>query len=425
MFVVDSGAFNAHAQQEWFKIRWNGYFAEIQNPTTVVTANGEVQTNEEAQVYVHDFDLFVTVQLLDETPAVLLLHILCSKHGYSFEWKNRETPRLAKNWKSIACTVDYFVHLVEPGLSLSSCSSSASTSRPKDQSTSSAESETSSDPVTSRSDKRACGKPTQTDPDKLASGNRGPANTERRDERRGSNERHPWLVTALHRKSRGPGDACAHTLLWKRELRFGKWCLKSRDTKTAAQYLYSLTQETEIAKYASEPRRRTCEAVPRAEKSVTWQKQITKFFLKVVNLETITDMQSWYTILPLNGYNLTRAKQKLLRRRKIVHENFWSRHRNQKLFIRTIQWYWANLVKNCQGIIERPLFIAQKQKELQNELHDESKKAHQQYCYSQDWMKSGGRILWNAFAICEMSKISWQTGKRHMKDDLENHSKGT
>ena len=27
---------------------------------TVVTANGEVQTNEEAQVYVDDLDLFVT-----------------------------------------------------------------------------------------------------------------------------------------------------------------------------------------------------------------------------------------------------------------------------------------------------------------------------------------------------------------------------
>ena len=129
------------------------------------------------KLYVHDFDLFVAVQLLDVTPAV--------------DWKNGETPRLARNWKSITCTVDNFVHLVEPGLSSSSCSSSASTSRPKDQSTSSGESETSSDPVTNRSDKRACGKPTQTDLDKLASRNRGPANTERRDERRGSNARHP------------------------------------------------------------------------------------------------------------------------------------------------------------------------------------------------------------------------------------------
>ena len=37
---------------------------------TVVTSNGEVQTTEEAQVYVHDLGLFATVQLLEETPAV-------------------------------------------------------------------------------------------------------------------------------------------------------------------------------------------------------------------------------------------------------------------------------------------------------------------------------------------------------------------
>ena len=38
-------------------------------------------------------------------------------------------------------------------------------------------------------------------------------------------------------------------------------------------------------------------------------------------------------------------------------------------------------------------------------------------------MKGGGLILWNAIAICEMSKTSWQMGKRQMKDDPENHSK--
>ena len=36
--------------------------------TVVVTTSEEVQTKEEAQVYAH---LFVTVQLLEETPAVL------------------------------------------------------------------------------------------------------------------------------------------------------------------------------------------------------------------------------------------------------------------------------------------------------------------------------------------------------------------
>ena len=45
-------------------------------PTVVLTANGEVQTHEEAQVFVHDQHQFVTVHLLDETPAVLSLRKL-------------------------------------------------------------------------------------------------------------------------------------------------------------------------------------------------------------------------------------------------------------------------------------------------------------------------------------------------------------
>ena len=35
------------------------------NPTVVLTANGKVHTHEEAQVFVHDLILFVTVQLLE------------------------------------------------------------------------------------------------------------------------------------------------------------------------------------------------------------------------------------------------------------------------------------------------------------------------------------------------------------------------
>ena len=42
------------------------------SPTTLMTANGEVQTREEATVYVRELDLFVKVMLLEETRAVLL-----------------------------------------------------------------------------------------------------------------------------------------------------------------------------------------------------------------------------------------------------------------------------------------------------------------------------------------------------------------
>ena len=38
-------------------------------------------------------------------------------------------------------------------------------------------------------------------------------------------------------------------------------------------------------------------------------------------------------------------------------------------------------------------------------------------------MKNGGLILWNAVAICEMSKTSWQMGKLFVKGDSENHFK--
>ena len=47
----------------------------------VVTANGEVLTKEEARVYVKELDLFVTVMLLEDTPAVLSLGKLCEDHG--------------------------------------------------------------------------------------------------------------------------------------------------------------------------------------------------------------------------------------------------------------------------------------------------------------------------------------------------------
>ena len=40
------------------------------SPTIVITANGEVQTHEEAIVYVKELDIFLTMQVLDNTPAL-------------------------------------------------------------------------------------------------------------------------------------------------------------------------------------------------------------------------------------------------------------------------------------------------------------------------------------------------------------------
>ena len=42
------------------------------SPTTVITANGDVQTNEEATVYVKELGILLTIKVLEDTPAVLI-----------------------------------------------------------------------------------------------------------------------------------------------------------------------------------------------------------------------------------------------------------------------------------------------------------------------------------------------------------------
>ena len=98
------------------------------NPITVITVNGEVQTKEEATVYVKELDLFVTVKHLDDSPAVLSLGKLCEDHGYSYEWTSGHFPHLIKNGRSILCQTENYVPIVVPGLSTGSSSSTTSTS---------------------------------------------------------------------------------------------------------------------------------------------------------------------------------------------------------------------------------------------------------------------------------------------------------
>ena len=66
-------------------------------PMIVITANGEVQTHEEAAVYVKELGIFLTMKVLENTPAVLSLGKLCDENGYSYEWINGQKPHLIKD----------------------------------------------------------------------------------------------------------------------------------------------------------------------------------------------------------------------------------------------------------------------------------------------------------------------------------------
>ena len=75
-------------------------------------------------MYVKELDIFLTMQVLESTPAVLSLGKLGDENGYSYEWINGQKPHLILNRIWILCNTENFVPIVIPGLSTSSSSGS-------------------------------------------------------------------------------------------------------------------------------------------------------------------------------------------------------------------------------------------------------------------------------------------------------------
>ena len=124
-FVVDSGASMHMISKKDLSNAEMDTLTKSCSPTIVITANGEVQTHEEAIVYVKELDIFLTMKVLDNTPAVLSLGKLCDENGYSYEWINGQKPHLIKDGIRIICNTENFVPIVVPGLSSSSSGSSS------------------------------------------------------------------------------------------------------------------------------------------------------------------------------------------------------------------------------------------------------------------------------------------------------------
>ena len=85
-FVVDSGASMHMISKKDLSDDEMDTLTKSCSPTIVITANGEVQTHEEATLYVKELDIFLTMKVLENTPAVLSLGNLCDENGYSYEW---------------------------------------------------------------------------------------------------------------------------------------------------------------------------------------------------------------------------------------------------------------------------------------------------------------------------------------------------
>ena len=143
-FVVDSGASMHMISKKNLSDAEMDTLTKSCSPTKVITANGEVQTHEEAIVYVKELDIFLTMKVLENTPAVLSLGKLCDENGYSYEWINGKKPHLIKNGIRIICNTENFVPTVVPGLSSSSSGSSSTSRTPLKQESHSSSSSSSS-----------------------------------------------------------------------------------------------------------------------------------------------------------------------------------------------------------------------------------------------------------------------------------------
>ena len=96
------------------------------SPKTVMTANSEVRTNKEATVYVEQLDLFVTVLLFEETPAVLSLDKLCEEHGVHVSLEKRSKTTSHQKGQQIDCNFSNYLPFVVPEITASSSSTTPS-----------------------------------------------------------------------------------------------------------------------------------------------------------------------------------------------------------------------------------------------------------------------------------------------------------
>ena len=150
-FVFDSGASMHMISKKDLSDAEMDTLTKSCSPTIVITANVEVQTHEEATVYVKEFEKFLTMKVLENTPAVLSLGKLCDENGYSYKWIHGQKPHLIKNGIWIICNTENFVPIVVPGLSSSSSGSSSTSKTPSRQEShsSSSSSASSSSPTVS------------------------------------------------------------------------------------------------------------------------------------------------------------------------------------------------------------------------------------------------------------------------------------
>ena len=67
-----------------------GRLLDMQNPTSVSTANGSLAIDKYVKSYVPSLETTLDVVVTECTPDVVSLGKLCREHGYNFEWRGHQ-----------------------------------------------------------------------------------------------------------------------------------------------------------------------------------------------------------------------------------------------------------------------------------------------------------------------------------------------
>ena len=113
-----------------------------------------------------------------------------------------------------------------------------------------------------------------------------------------------------------------------------------------------ICQRTKITRWPC--RWRIGRVVPRAENFSDFHYSRSQSSVKVVNLETIIDMQLWCRTWPLNRSKHIRARPKLLWKQKRACKSSWSQIESLKSFTLTIPWNLAKLVLSWNHCTSTP-----------------------------------------------------------------------
>ena len=299
------------------------------------------------------------MRLLDETPAVLLLQILCSKHRNSFEWKKRRNStsgqllevnylyngqlRTSCRTRTVIIFQQQFVFNIEINGSVKLFQKIGTIIRSSND-----------------SKWQACTR--ETDADRSWQAGHGKPWTSIRfffQMRCARNfQRKVFLIgySPSHLISRTWRCMCSHIPLIERsqirKVMLQKWRLeKNRSTAFHSRFCKDRncdrclrTKNTRVL-----CRRRNEGSIPRAEKLgdlITAEHKVLNEGCEPRNNHRFAGVVQDLIIQWFSGYNLIRVKPKLHRRRRRIYGSFKSRHRSPMLFIWMVYFRLARLVKN-------------------------------------------------------------------------------